>query len=137
MAGHSTKAHPEYSKGRDDEVECPEHSRRACPEPAEGVEGIEGPFWVYILECGDGSLYVGHTSDVTERLARHREGRGSRHTAIRGVVGLVWSERHPTESGAVRRELQIKHWSRAKKLALIKGRMEDLKSLARARKSNA
>ncbi len=75
--------------------------------------------WVYILRCGDGSLYTGWTTDVSRRLARHRSGSASRYTASRLPVELALAL-PMTESGAARREeARIKRLDRASKLALI------------------
>jgi len=90
-------------------------------------------FFVYILRCADGSLYVGHTSDVQDRLKVHNEGRGALWTACRRPVHLVYQERHPSETDAITRERQLKRWSQAKKIALINGDLANLKSLAKRR----
>jgi predicted GIY-YIG superfamily endonuclease len=90
------------------------------------------PFHVYILRLRDGQFYVGSTEDLTRRLTEHRAGTASRTTALLGPVELIFSEPHPDRSSAVRRERQIKGWSRAKKLALIKGDLAELKRLARS-----
>jgi predicted GIY-YIG superfamily endonuclease len=90
-------------------------------------------FFVYILQCADGSLYVGHTSNVEDRVKAHNEGRGALWTACRRPVQLVYSENQPTEEQAIVRERQIKRWTHGKKLALIRGDKTALKSLAKRR----
>ncbi|HEY1683196.1 MAG TPA: GIY-YIG nuclease family protein [Tepidisphaeraceae bacterium] len=90
-------------------------------------------FFVYILRCSDGSLYVGHTTDVEQRLKTHNDGKGASWTASRRPVTLLYSEPAADEPSAIRRELQIKRWTTAKKLALIAGNHQDLKALARCR----
>ena len=65
-------------------------------------------YFVYILRCSDQSLYVGHTSNVTKRLTAHNAGRGA----------------------AVRRERQLKRWTRRKKEALIRGDLDLLHTLS-------
>ena len=85
--------------------------------------------WVYILRCSDGSLYVGHTWDLCSRERTHNEGRGGCYTARRRPVRLVYSEEHDSLRGAVRREHQLKGWTRAKKEALIAGDLAGLKKL--------
>jgi predicted GIY-YIG superfamily endonuclease len=92
------------------------------------------PYSVYILRCADGTLYVGSTSDLTERERRHNEGRGATYTASRTPVQLVYSEEHPSRLAAQRREAQLKRWSRAKKEALIEGDRSRLHVLARRRR---
>jgi predicted GIY-YIG superfamily endonuclease len=90
-------------------------------------------FFVYILRCYDGSLYVGHTSNVLERVKIHNEGRGALWTACRCPVTLVYQAPHASEGNAIARERQIKHWTHDKKLALANGDRTKLKSLARRR----
>jgi putative endonuclease len=111
-------------------VEYPEHSREACRERSREVEGLS---WVYILYCQNGTLYVGQTHDVKQRLSRHADGYGGRHTRLLKDFILIYSE-GPMDSGAaLKRERQLKKWSRAKKLALVRGDREELKRLSRSR----
>ena len=63
---------------------------------------------VYILECGDNSLYTGITSDLPARLAAHRAGTGAKYTRGRGPLHLVFQEQAPDRSAATRREGEIK-----------------------------
>jgi putative endonuclease len=72
-----------------------------------------------MLECRDGSFYVGAAKDPEERLRKHNWGVGSRHTASRRPVRLVWREEHPSQRVARGREAELKGWSRKKKLKLI------------------
>jgi putative endonuclease len=90
------------------------------------------PF-TYILECADGSYYVGSTFDLNRRLVQHSEGSGARYTARRRPVRLVWSAEFASVRDAYLLEKQIQGWSRAKRQALIEGRFEDLPALARGR----
>ncbi len=90
-------------------------------------------FYTYILLCADDTLYVGHTHDLRSRVDVHKAGRGALYTAKHGVARLVYSEKHATEARAVARELQIKKWSRAKKMALINGDLDRLRKLSRSR----
>jgi putative endonuclease len=76
------------------------------------------PF-VYMLRCSDGTLYVGWTTDVTARVARHHEGTAAKYTRSRRPVTLVYSEPHESKLDAMRREREIKRWPRARKAALI------------------
>jgi putative endonuclease len=75
--------------------------------------------WVYMLRCGDGSLYTGWSTDVQRRLATHRAGRGSRYTASRLPVELVLAKAMADRGAAMREEARIKRLDRAGKLALI------------------
>jgi len=77
------------------------------------------PFWVYILECSDGSYYVGHTDNIEARLAQHQTGALGGHTYFRRPVKLAFSEMLPTRDEAFAAERRIKQWTRAKKAALI------------------
>jgi len=81
------------------------------------------PTWhVYVLRCGDGSLYTGATNDVERRVARHAAGDGARYTRARLPVVLVYTERAGDRSAALRREAALKRLTRAKKLALVQSR---------------
>ncbi len=77
------------------------------------------PF-VYIVRCADNTLYTGWAVDVARRVAAHNAGRGARYTRLHGPVELVYTEEVPTRSEALKRELAIKRYPRAKKLALCK-----------------
>jgi predicted GIY-YIG superfamily endonuclease len=90
-------------------------------------------FFVYILRCVDGSLYVGHASDVHERVKMHNEGRGALWTACRRPVQLLYQEQHRSELDAIKRERQLKRWTQAKKLALANGNVAKLRSLSKRR----
>ncbi len=78
-------------------------------------------YYVYILQCNDGTYYVGCTNDLNERLARHERGEAAKWTMNRRPVTLVYSEEHSTLADARCREDQIKGWSRVKKEKLILG----------------
>jgi putative endonuclease len=75
---------------------------------------------VYILECKDGSLYTGITTDVLRRFAEHKNGKGGQYTRARGVVKILYTEEHKNRSSASKREAEIKGWDRQKKLNLIR-----------------
>ena len=90
--------------------------------------------FVYVARCADGTLYVGNTSDPEERLRRHNDGEGGRYTKWRRPVALILVESFETLEGAIRRERQIKRWSKKKKLALAEGDVEKLRALAKRRK---
>ena len=91
---------------------------------------------VYILLCKEGSLYVGSTGrDPVARVEEHNLGLGSRYTRRPGrrPVELLWVESYDAVEDAFDREKQIQGWGRAKRLALIEGRVGDLPGLARSR----
>ena len=75
--------------------------------------------YVYIVECADGSLYTGWAVDVEQRVKVHNTGRGARYTRLHGPVKLVYAEELPDRVAAMKRELEIKRWPRARKLKLI------------------
>ena len=90
-------------------------------------------FYVYILRCVDESLYVGHTRNIDKRVETHNAGRGAAFTVKRRPVELVYAEPHDTKTAAIRRERQLKRWTRRKKEALIRGDLALLRSLSRRR----
>lgn len=75
-------------------------------------------WFVYLLRCGDGTLYCGISPDVEARLEAHRAGKGARYTKGRGPLDLVHVEACRDRTAALRRERAIKRMSRAAKLAL-------------------
>jgi predicted GIY-YIG superfamily endonuclease len=86
-------------------------------------------WFVYILCCADGSLYVGEAADLDARIAKHQEGSAASFTAKRRPVHLTFAETHVNRDAALKRERQLKRWTRAKKEALIAGDMALLKRL--------
>ena len=76
-------------------------------------------WFVYILRCGDGTLYTGVTDDVQRRLAAHRAGKGAKYTRGRGPLELVYTQEQPDKSAALRREFQIKKLTRPQKERLV------------------
>ena len=77
-------------------------------------------WWIYILRCGDGTLYTGIALDVPAWLAQHRAGTGARYTRGREPLELVYQEASPDRSAATRREAAIKRIPRPGKLELIR-----------------
>lgn len=76
-------------------------------------------YWVYILLCGDNTLYTGITTDVERRFKEHQNGVGAKYTRGRSPLRVVYREACPDKSSALRREYAIKQLPRAKKLELI------------------
>ena len=87
--------------------------------------------WMYILECCDGSYYVGSTKDLERRLSQHQDGIGSKYTSGRLPVQLVYCEEYDRVSDAFYREKQVQGWTRRKRKALISGNPELLPVLAK------
>ena len=75
-------------------------------------------WYVYMLHCGDGTLYTGITDDVARRLAAHRAGKGAKYTRGRGPLTLVYTEEVPDKSAALKRERAVKALPRQAKLDL-------------------
>jgi len=90
------------------------------------------PFFVYLLECADGSYYVGHTDDLARRMAQHDAGEIEGYTQERRPVRLMWSQETAMREEALAAEMRLKGWSRAKKQALIAGDWERVSELARS-----
>lgn len=80
---------------------------------------MDKAWFVYMLRCGDGSLYTGIARDVQARLQMHRSGKGAKYTRGRGPLELVYTEQCADKSEALKRELAIKALSREEKLHLI------------------
>ena len=76
-------------------------------------------WYLYILRCGDGTLYTGITTDVEARLEAHRSGNGAKYTRGRGPLELVYREECEDHSQALKRELAVKAMSREEKQNLI------------------
>lgn len=75
--------------------------------------------YVYILECNDGTLYTGWTTDIERRISEHNEGRGAKYTRARTPVVLKYFEKFNTNREAMKREYEIKTFSRKDKIKLI------------------
>jgi superfamily II DNA or RNA helicase/predicted GIY-YIG superfamily endonuclease len=89
--------------------------------------------YMYLLECADGSLYTGSTTNLRTRLQQHNDQEGARHTAARGPVKLIYYETFDRIDEAFAREKQVQGWGREKKTSLIKGNIDLLKQLSRGR----
>ena len=78
-------------------------------------------WFVYMLRCGDDSLYTGCTDHVERRLAVHQSGKGAKYTRSRLPVELVYQEEVADRSAALRREAAIKKLTRKQKIELLNG----------------
>jgi len=76
-------------------------------------------FWVYILSSRSRNLYIGVTNSLSGRLSTHREARTGTHTAKYNIHRLVYHEHFQYILNAITREKELKHWTRAQKIALI------------------
>ncbi|HET8901639.1 MAG TPA: GIY-YIG nuclease family protein, partial [Holophagaceae bacterium] len=75
---------------------------------------------LYLLRCGDGTLYCGIALDARARLKQHQEGKGAKYTRGRGPLELVYEEACGTRAEALRREREVKRLPRSAKLAMVK-----------------
>lgn len=76
-------------------------------------------YFLYIVECSDGSYYTGIAKNVEQRLERHRSGRGAKYTRARLPIALVYTEECADLSSAMKREIAVKKLQRTEKRKLI------------------
>ncbi|GGA70795.1 GIY-YIG nuclease family protein [Ornithinibacillus halotolerans] len=81
---------------------------------------------VYILKCGDGSLYTGYTNDLENRLKMHESGKGAKYTRGRGPFQVMFVEKFPTKETAMKREYEIKQLTRKGKFQLIRDKLKEV-----------
>jgi predicted GIY-YIG superfamily endonuclease len=92
-------------------------------------------FWTYILHCNGGYFYTGHTDDLERRVAQHQSGSLPGFASDHRPIKLVWFETFQTRQEAFAAERRIKGWSRAKKMALIRGDWESISKLSKGNDS--
>lgn len=73
-------------------------------------------WFVYVLLCKGNSLYTGATNDLEKRFLEHKKGTGGRYTRSHKVIKIVYSEKFSSQSEALKKEAEIKSWSREKKI---------------------
>ena len=76
-------------------------------------------YYVYMVFCSDKTFYIGSTDNLVKRIKAHNSGKGAKYTKARRPVKLVYWEKHPNKSQALRREYQLKQWSREEKWLLL------------------
>ena len=76
--------------------------------------------YFYILQCKDKTLYCGYAKDIKKREVEHNAGKGSKYVHAHGGGRIIYFEKFKTLSEALKREAEIKKWTRAKKLVLLK-----------------
>lgn len=86
---------------------------------------MENKAYMYVLECADGSLYTGYTTDVPRRLKTHNAGKGAKYTRARLPVTLLYQEAFPDKPSAMSAEALFKKKKRQAKLDYIKSKLED------------
>ena len=77
-------------------------------------------FYVYLLLCSDNSLYTGIATNPQQRFIEHQNGRGGAYTRSHKPINIVYTEKHPDKSSALRREALIKSWPRQKKINVLR-----------------
>ena len=77
-------------------------------------------WFVYVIECDNGSFYVGVSSNIERRFQEHKEGRGGRYTLLHKPVKIIYSESFDSKKEALKRERQLKGWSHKKKEDLVR-----------------
>jgi predicted GIY-YIG superfamily endonuclease len=90
-------------------------------------------WYVYILKCANGVLYTGLTDDLKRRFEEHQSGKGGHYTRFSKPTIILYKEIFENRAQAETREQQIKRWSKAKKLALIRNDKVELRSLSKSR----
>lgn len=95
------------------------------------------PYFIYILRSSSNKLYVGQTNNINSRVEQHinKDWKAAKFTKDNNGFKLVYFEEFQTRIEAMRRETQLKNWSRAKKEALISGDKLSLKNLSKRHKS--
>lgn len=73
-------------------------------------------WFVYVILCSDGSFYTGISNNVSERFKEHQSGKGGRYTRSRKVIKVIYQEKLNSKSEALKREIEIKSWSREEKI---------------------
>lgn len=81
-------------------------------------------YYIYILLCHDGTLYIGYTDDLVGRLKTHNRGKGAKYTRSRLPVKLLYWEKYANKSAAMRREYALKQWTRAEKMVLLQEKQQ-------------
>ena len=99
-----------FQKSEGEEVQC---TNAKC------TSKLVTMYYVYLIECKDGTLYTGITTDIQRRFKEHRLGRGGSYTRSKKVKKVLYTEEHKDRSSALKRETEIKGWRREKKLSLI------------------
>ena len=93
------------------------------------------PFYIYIIECSDGTLYTGQTNNLEERIKNHQAGKGARYTRTRLPIKLLWNIPVETRSHALKGERYIKkHLGSSNKRRLANGNVELRRQVKKAMK---
>jgi predicted GIY-YIG superfamily endonuclease len=90
-------------------------------------------FYLYILKCAEGTLYIGHTDNLDERMRQHDAGKADAYTASRRPLKLLHVEEFESRYEALMMERKLKGWGRAKKLAYIAGDWDAIRALSKGK----
>ncbi|MDE2024218.1 MAG: GIY-YIG nuclease family protein [Gammaproteobacteria bacterium] len=90
-------------------------------------------FTLYVLECADGTFYIGHTDNLSRRLQQHEQSKVDAYTARRLPLKLIHAEEFESRYEALTMERKLKGWSRAKKQAYMSGDWEAVAKLAKGK----
>ena len=111
-------------------AERPPHAWGGAPCKGESTTHVTKLFYVYILASGqNGTLYIGVTSNLLQRVWQHKEGFADGFTKRYNIKSLVWYEQHEEAVPAITREKQLKKWNRAWKIDLIEKKNPDWRDL--------
>jgi putative endonuclease len=80
---------------------------------------MDKPYCLYLLRCSDNSLYAGICIDLEQRIETHQNGKGAKYTRSRLPVTLVYHEQHRSKGDALRREINVKKWTKKRKEELV------------------
>ena len=86
-------------------------------------------YYIYILLCSNNSLYTGYSDDPQKRFLEHKNGKGAKYTKSHKPLKIIYTEKFKTKSEALKREAEIKSWSRAKKIKTLNLKLSAILSL--------
>ena len=77
-------------------------------------------WFVYLILCDDQSFYTGIAKDIDKRFEVHKKGRGAAYTKMHKPQKIIYREKMESQTDAIKREIQIKSWNRARKIKSLK-----------------
>jgi predicted GIY-YIG superfamily endonuclease len=80
---------------------------------------MDRDYYFYLLRCSDDSLYAGICIDLEQRVETHQKGKGAKYTRSRLPVALVYQEQQPSKGAALRREAEVRKWTKQRKERLV------------------
>lgn len=79
------------------------------------------PYYIYVILTERNTLYCGYTDDVEKRFEKHKSGEGAKYTKSNKPIKVVYKQKFPTKSDAMRAEYKFKKLKKDKKLSVING----------------